>query len=348
MGTLQLRRVPSVAALQDSGAAANRTSLVAGSPVPSFTSVKESVTDVSVTPATARSVTVPGLVTVVTATDAAPCTPSLVAVIEAKPAPTAVTSPLGLTVATALLLDAHVTVRPVRTLSPVSLRVAASCCVAPTWRLAFAGLTVTDATGTGGTVIAAVPLLPSLVAVIAAEPVATAGTTPPALTVATAGASLAHVTERPMSVSPRASFRVAVSCGAAPTVRVSFAGATVTDATGAGVTVIAAVPLLPSLVAVIAAEPVATAVTTPLTLTVATAGASLAHVTERPVSVSPRASLSVAVSCGVAPTRRLSLAGATVTDATGVGPAAAVVPLATSESEPNTALTFSVPRNATI
>ena len=110
----------------------------------------------------------------------------------------------------------------------------------------------------------------------------------------------------------------------------------------------AAVPLWPSLVAVIVAEPAATAVTTPLARTVATAGASLAHVTERPVSVSPRASLSVAVSCGVAPTVRLSLAGATVTEATGAGPAAAVVPLATSESAPNTALTFSVPRNATV
>src|SRR5438552_13508807 len=136
------------------------------------------------------------------ATDAAPCTPSLVAVIEAKPAPTAVTSPLGLTVATALLLDAHVTVRPVTTLSLVSLRVAASCCVAPTWRLAFAGLTVTDATGTCLTVMAAVPLWPSLVAVIVAEPAATAVTTPLARTDATAGALLAHVTERPVSDVP--------------------------------------------------------------------------------------------------------------------------------------------------
>src|SRR5439155_21442572 len=142
---------------------------------------------------------VSGLAAAVTAMVAVPFTPPLVAVMEAVPAPTAVASPLALAVATALLHDTHVTVRLVRTLSPVSLRVAASCCVAPTWRLAFAGLTVTDATGTGVTVIAAVPLLPSLVAVIAAEPVATAVTAPLALTVATAGASLAHVTERPMS-----------------------------------------------------------------------------------------------------------------------------------------------------
>jgi len=44
--------------------------------------------------------------------------------------------------------------------------------------LADAGLTVTDATGTSVMVIAAVPLLPSLVAVIVAEPTATAVTRP--------------------------------------------------------------------------------------------------------------------------------------------------------------------------
>src|SRR2546426_881420 len=151
------------------------------------------------------------------------------------------------------------------------------------------------------TVIVALPLWPSLVAVMVAEPVATAVTTPLGLTVATAGASLAHVTERPVSVSPLAPLSVAVNCGVAPTGRLSLAGATVTEATGTGVTVIAAVPLWSSLVAVIVAEPVATAVTTPLALTVATAGALLAHATGRPVSVSPRASLRVAVSCGLAP-----------------------------------------------
>src|SRR3989442_1332634 len=88
---------------------------------------------------------------------------------------------------------------------------------------------------------------------------------------------------------------------------------------GAGVTVTAAVPFLPSLVAVIVAAPAATPVTSPLPLTVATAGLPLAHVTTRPTSRLPLASFSVAVSCTVAPTETLGLAGVTVTDATGAG-----------------------------
>ena len=79
--------------------------------------------------------------------------------------------------------------------------------------LAVAGLTVTDATGTGtaATAIAAVPPRPSLVAVIVALPAATAVTSPLALTLATAGALLAHVTTRPDSGLPLASVGVAVS-----------------------------------------------------------------------------------------------------------------------------------------
>src|SRR5207253_8318057 len=52
--------------------------------------------------------------------------------------------------------------------------VAVSCTVAPCGTLADAGVTVTDATGTFDTVTTAVPLCPSLVAVIVAAPVATA------------------------------------------------------------------------------------------------------------------------------------------------------------------------------
>ena len=75
-------------------------------------------------------------------------------------------------------------------------------------------------------------------------------------------------------------------------------GATVTEATGAGgtVTVIAAVPLLPSLVAVTVAEPAATPVTTPLDDTVAMPVLELDHATARPVSTLLLASRVVAVS----------------------------------------------------
>jgi len=104
----------------------------------------------------------------------------------------------------------------------------------------------------------------------------------------------------------------------APTRRLADAGLTVTDATGTFVTVTAAVLLFVSLVAVIVAEPAAIPLTTPLLLTVATAVLLLAHVTTRPVSVLPAASLVTALNCRVAPTGRLAVVGLTVTDATGI------------------------------
>src|SRR5712692_3611657 len=115
------------------------------------------------------------------------------------PTASAVTSPLPPTVARAGTLLAQVTTRPLRGPPTESLGVAVSCNVAPTRTLAIAGLTVTDATGTLVTVTVAVPDLPSLVAVIVAEPAATPVTNPPVLTVATAGTLLAQVTTRPLS-----------------------------------------------------------------------------------------------------------------------------------------------------
>ena len=76
------------------------------------------------------------------------------------------------TAATDVLLLDQVTTRPVSVLPTESLVAAESCCVAPTRMLAEAGLTVTEATGTFVTVIADGPLLPSLVAVIVADPAA--------------------------------------------------------------------------------------------------------------------------------------------------------------------------------
>src|SRR5207237_9648753 len=96
--------------------------------------------------------------------------------------------------------------------------------------------------------------------------------------------SLDHVTVRPESGSPPASFGVAVSCTVWPACTEAVAGVTSTDATGTGVTVIVEVPLLPSLVAVIVAEPGVTPETRPLLLPVATAVLELDHVTVRPES----------------------------------------------------------------
>src|SRR3989454_3127393 len=98
--------------------------------------------------------------TTATVTVALPAFPSLVAVIVADPAALLVTRPLGLTVATAVLLLAHVTGRPVSALPAESFGVAVSCTVCPTVRLAVAGATATAATGTSVTVIAAGPAFP--------------------------------------------------------------------------------------------------------------------------------------------------------------------------------------------
>jgi len=290
---------------------------------PTFTVAVPGLTDTDVT----------GAAVAVTVIAAVPLCPSLVAVIvTGPPAVTPVTSPVDETVATAALLVVHVTVRPVSTFPAASCVVAVSCTVAPTATAAGVGVTVTDATGAGAvTVIAAVPLCPSLVAVIVAVPAVTPVTSPVPDTVATPGALLAHVTVRPVSTFAAASFVVAVNCTVCPTTTAAGVGVTVTDATGV-VTVIAAVPVFPSLVAVIVAVPAAAPVTRPAAFTVATVVLLLVHVTVRPVSTFPAASFVVAVSCTVAPTATAAGAGVTVTDATGVGGVVVSLPQAASTS----------------
>src|SRR5205809_206209 len=264
--------------------------------------------------------------TVLTVIVAEPLCPSEVAVIVAAPAATAVTSPLALTVATAVLPLDQVTVRPGSELPFASCGVAVSCTVCPTCTDAVAGFTVTDATGTVLTVIVALPLCPSLVAVIVAEPAAPPVTSPLALTVATAVLLLAHVTVRPANRLPFASFGVAVSCTVWPTCTDAEAGLTVTDATSTVLTVIAAVPLFPSLVAAIVAAPVVTPVTSPLALTVATAVLLLAQLTDRPDNGLPLASFGVAASCTVWPTCTDAVAGIAALEATGTVPTVVVAP----------------------
>ena len=222
IGTLQVPRVTSGAVGQEIMPAAQRTSYFAGKPVPSLTSVNDSVTELSVTAETVRSVTVPGgdaggggggggggAVTVIVAV---PVWPSLVAVMVAAPAATADTRPLALTVATDALLVVQVTTRPDSGLPPASFGVAVSCTVCPACTLAVAGVTATDATGTTVTVIVAPPDCPSLVAVMVATPTATLLTRPLPFTVAIAELLVAHVTTRPLSGVPLASFGVAASC----------------------------------------------------------------------------------------------------------------------------------------
>src|SRR5436190_816847 len=270
----------------------------------------------------AGTVAVAGLTTTdatgisVTVAAAVPVFPSLVAVIVAVPARTPLTSPLLLTVATTALLLVHVTGRPVSAAPAESFSVAVSCTVCPTCKLPEDGETVTEATGTSATVIVAVLLLPSLVAVIVAEPSATPVIRPLRLTRATVVSSLPHITVRPVNVLPVESFRVAVSCTVCPT-RMLAVGEIVTEATGTGATVTAALPVLPSLIAVIVAAPATPPVTSPPLETVATPVLPLVHVTVRPAKVLPVESFGVAVSCTVCPTCKLPEDGETVTEATG-------------------------------
>jgi hypothetical protein len=230
----------------------------------------------------------------VTVIEDVPVFVSLVAVIVVVPAPTAVTRPFPSTVAAASLLEIHVTRRPLSTLSAASRKPAVSCWVGatPTTRLAVAGVTVTVATGTALTVITAVgaELTDSLFAVIVAVPAPSAVTVVvplvelAGLTANTAVLLDTQLTVRPVRVLFAPSLRVAVSCRASPTTIGVGSVESVTAATGASVTMTEDVPVLVSLVAVIVEAPAPTAVTRPLSSTVAAAVLLELQATVRPVS----------------------------------------------------------------
>ena len=93
---------------------------------------------------------------------------------------------------------------------------------------------MTVATGTGETVSGRVPLIPSLVAVIVTEPLATPLTKPLGETAATAVFDEVQPTVRPVSVLPLASFSVTVTCKVDPVVTVVEVAESVTLATGTG------------------------------------------------------------------------------------------------------------------
>src|SRR5436309_15740867 len=116
--------------------------------------------------------------------------------MTAEPAARPVTSPLPLTDATDGFELVQLTARPESVLPLASLSVAASCWVWPTWIVAEAGVTATEATETFVTVMEEMPVCPSLVAVTVVDPAATAATSPLPLTVATDGLELAQVTAR--------------------------------------------------------------------------------------------------------------------------------------------------------
>jgi hypothetical protein len=139
---------------------------------------------------------------------AVPLFPSADAVITAVPKPAAVTTPVCDTVAKLVLLEFQVTGRPVRTFPLASVSVAVRVVVDPITTLAEVGAIVTEFTGAIVTVTVVVAVFVSLVAVIVADPAATAVMRPADDTVATAGALVVHVTTRPVTTVPLASFTV--------------------------------------------------------------------------------------------------------------------------------------------
>jgi hypothetical protein len=133
------------------------------------------------------------------------------------------------------------------------------------------GVICTLATGTARTVTVAEACFPSIDAMMTALPGETPVTTPVLDTVANVGELLDQNTARPTSDCPPTFRAIAVSCVVPPTRMLAVDGLISTAATGSGATVIVAWPVAPSLVAVIVAVPVATAVNMPCAETVAVA-----------------------------------------------------------------------------
>lgn len=242
----------------------------------------------------------------------------------ALPAATAVTRPDEETVATPGWLVLQVIVRPVRVLLLASRVVAESCVVPPTCKLAVAGLTETEATGTGdgaATLSELDPVFPSLVAEIVAVPLASALTSPVAEIVATFEFELDQLIVRPTITVPVESSSVALACAVWPIATADGFTDTVTVAIGVGgggVTAIVACPLIPSLSALTTAVPGATAETIPESLTLAMDALDENQLIRRPVSGVPFASFTTALARALCPA--ISVRGTvTETDATFAG-----------------------------
>ena len=181
--------------------------------------------------------------------------------------------------------------------------------------------------GSNSTLIVAVALCPSTVAEIVVVPGATAVATPSVEMAAIVGSALLHVTGRPVSTCPSASFAVAMNACVPPSVTVADAGLTASEATGP-CTVMLAAAERPSTVAVTFVVPGPTPVTRPVAETVATARLADDQITARPVSAFPAESRAAAVSCCVPPMASVVVCGATSTLLTVIGRTTATVAVA--------------------
>src|SRR5688572_28350421 len=254
-------------------------------------------------------------------TDMLPVFPAADAEIVADPAPTAETSPLPDTVATAEFDVVQVKLVPAIATPCASFAVADAWTVCPTVRLLLLGVTTIDATVAGAvTVNSCMAVTPPLVARILVAPPARPLTTPVAETLRTVPFSDEYVIVRPVRTLFDASYSVTTVCTDWLTAMLDDGVEIVTFATGAAVgalTVSDAEPDVPSLETMIPAGPPPAAVTGRDELTFATVVSRLYQLRTRPVSVLFEASFSVAVACVVWPTLSEGVASETVMFATG-------------------------------
>jgi hypothetical protein len=185
------------------------------------------------------------------------------------PGATPVTTPDDDTVATAAFPVCHVIAVPGSTEPLASRAVAVSVVVEPTFTVGDDGDTVIVCNGPGAGAVTVTGTLAEtlpLEAVTVVFPAPAPATRPDWFTVATDELALDQLMDTPLSTVPEASSAVAITCCVPPTTRLSDVGVSVIAARGPGppdVTVIDAVPVCPSLVAVIVVLPAATPVTTP-------------------------------------------------------------------------------------
>src|SRR5690606_34384546 len=122
----------------------------------------------------------------------------------------------------------------------------------------------------------------------------------------TSGALLDQATTASGTSAPLPSRAVATRLPVLPTVSVSDSGERVISATPGRLTVTETLADTPSLVAVIAADPMAMAVTLPASETATTPGALLVQLIGAPGITAPSASRAVATSVRVSPVTRAS------------------------------------------
>jgi hypothetical protein len=174
------------------------------------------------------------------------------------PGPIAVTRPFEETLATVLSRLNQVTTRPVSTFPPASVRTTEPWLCSPTLSVVLDNVTATADTGFGGAIatkIAALADFPSMVAVIVADPLDTAVTTPDEFTDATVGDWLDQLTARPARTFWLASSACAARVVCPPLLSEADVGVTRTEATAALTTVTVAVALSEPLVALMVVDP---------------------------------------------------------------------------------------------